>query len=208
MYLYFLRLNLLNGLLLVLINSFNSVTGKIPNADGINALVAYLFTCIFFVFGALSGYAGRYNKGSKNSPNSDNSGILFTRNRRARKIGDSTLISSLPATPSPGLNISVIGLLIAPVMNTADQSPRPSLTPELSKENQLSLTPAGSTHNLTPPSPAKPKPKSKTPWQTRHEFAHVDHVFMIVFPTMFALFNIIYWTICLYFQDSIVTAKK
>ena len=53
-------MNLLVGLFLVLINSFNSATAKIPNAEGINALVAYLFTCIFFVFCAMLGYAGRY----------------------------------------------------------------------------------------------------------------------------------------------------
>ena len=51
-------MNLLVGLFLVLINSFNSATAKIPNSEGINVLVAYLFTCIFFVFCALAGYAG------------------------------------------------------------------------------------------------------------------------------------------------------
>ena len=53
------RMNLLIGLFLVLINSFNSATAKIPNSEGINALVAYLFTCIFFVFAALACYAGK-----------------------------------------------------------------------------------------------------------------------------------------------------
>ena len=42
----------------VLINSFNSATAKIPNSEGINALVAYLFICIFFVFCAMLSYAG------------------------------------------------------------------------------------------------------------------------------------------------------
>ena len=53
-----IRMNLLVGLFLVLINSFNSATAKIPNAEGINALVAYLFICIFFVFCAMLSYAG------------------------------------------------------------------------------------------------------------------------------------------------------
>ena len=118
------------------------------------------------------------------------------------------MITSMPSSQRSSLNISVIGLLIAPVMNTADQSTKPSLSPKLLPENQLSLTPSGSTNNLTPPSPAKPKPKPKTPWQTRHEFSHVDHVFMIVFPSMFVDFNILYWTICLYFQDSIISRNK
>ena len=43
----------------MLINSFNSATAKIPTTEGINALVAYLFTCIFFVFCAMLGYAGK-----------------------------------------------------------------------------------------------------------------------------------------------------
>ena len=55
-----LRMNLLVGLFLVLINSFNSATAKIPTTEGINALVAYLFTCIFFVFCAMLGYAGKF----------------------------------------------------------------------------------------------------------------------------------------------------
>ena len=66
------RMNLLVGLFLVLINSFNSATAEIPNSEGINALVAYLFTCIFFVFCAMLGYAG----------------ILFTRKQRSRKVND------------------------------------------------------------------------------------------------------------------------
>ena len=53
-------MNLLVGLFLVLINSFNSATAKIPTTEGINALVAYLFTCIFFVFCAMLGYAGKF----------------------------------------------------------------------------------------------------------------------------------------------------
>ena len=52
-------MNLLVGLFLVLVNSFNSATAKIPTTEGINALVAYLFTCIFFVFCAMLGYAGK-----------------------------------------------------------------------------------------------------------------------------------------------------
>ena len=52
-------MNLLVGLFLVLVNSFNSATAKIPTTEGINVLVAYLFTCIFFVFCAMLGYAGK-----------------------------------------------------------------------------------------------------------------------------------------------------
>ena len=115
------------------------------------------------------------------------------------------MITSMPNSQRPSLNISVIGLLIAPVMNTADQSPKDTLSPL--PENQLSLTPSGSTQNLTT-SPAKNKPKPKTPWQTRHEFAHVDNIFIVVFPTMFIIFNILYWIICLYYQDSVTDRTK
>ena len=133
-------------------------------------------------------------------------GILFTRNRRARRVGDSTIVTSLPPSPKPDVNISVIGLLVAPVMNPTDQTP--SHQPSLSPNNMLSLTPSGSSQNLTPPTPEKTKPKSKTPWQTRHEFAHVDHIFMIVFPSMFVIFNIVYWTIVIYCQDYISSDNK
>ena len=101
-------MNLLVGLFLVLINSFNSATAEIPNSEGINALVAYLFTCIFFVFCAMLGYAG----------------ILFTRNRNARRVGDGGIPTSAPPSSRPSINVSVIGLLLGPVMNSADQTPK------------------------------------------------------------------------------------
>ena len=34
------------------------------------------------------------------------------------------------------------------------------------------------------------------PWQTRHEYAHIDTVFLVAFPAVFATFNILYWYIC------------
>ena len=118
------------------------------------------------------------------------------------------MITSNPNSARPSLNISVIGLLIAPVMNTIDQSPKDALTPTPNKENQLSLTPTGSTHNLAPPSPPKAKAKPKTPWQTRHEFAHIDNIFIFTFPTIFIAFNMFYWIICLYYQESVATRSK
>ena len=62
-------MNLLVGLFLVLVNSFNSATAKIPTTEGINVLVAYLFTCIFFVFCAMLGYAGKLRFLSSPVPN-------------------------------------------------------------------------------------------------------------------------------------------
>ena len=76
------------------------------------------------------------------------------------------------------------------------------------KETPGALTPTGSAIQLTPAtpveetSPEKPKPnKPRSPWDTRHEFAHVDRMFMIAFPICFISFNVLYWTICIYFQD-------
>ena len=46
----------------------------------------------------------------------------------------------------------------------------------------------------------KPK-KPRSPWDTRHEFAHVDRMFILVFPIAFVSFNILYWLLCVYFQD-------
>ena len=45
--------------------------------------------------------------------------------------------------------------------------------------------------------PPPGQPKSRGPWQTRHEFAHIDNIFLIAFPAVFAVFNIMYWSICL-----------
>ena len=52
------------------------------------------------------------------------SGILFTRNRRSRRIGDPGIPSSTPGSARPSINVSVIGLLLAPVLNSIDQTPK------------------------------------------------------------------------------------
>jgi len=40
---------------LVLVNIFNNITSKIPKADGLTAIEAFIIVCIIFVFGALIG---------------------------------------------------------------------------------------------------------------------------------------------------------
>lgn len=68
------RMTLLVTIFLVLINIFNNVTSNSPNVEGLTAisstvscccflsliksLLAWIITCILFVFGALAGYAG------------------------------------------------------------------------------------------------------------------------------------------------------
>lgn len=51
------RMALLVTLFLVLVNIFNAITTNSPKADGLNALQAWIITCIFFVFGALLEYS-------------------------------------------------------------------------------------------------------------------------------------------------------
>lgn len=40
---------------LCLVNIFNSITNKIPKADGLTAIEVFIIICIIFVFGALMG---------------------------------------------------------------------------------------------------------------------------------------------------------
>ena len=51
------RMAMLITLFLVLINIFNIVTSNSPNVEGMTAIAAWMLVCIFFVFGALIGYA-------------------------------------------------------------------------------------------------------------------------------------------------------
>ena len=52
------------------------------------------------------------------------------------------------------------------------------------------------------PAPAEgPRPGPRSPWDTRHEFAHVDRALALIFPACFLSFNILYWVICIHFQD-------
>ena len=44
-------------LFLVLTNIFNMITANSPNVEGMTAIAAWMLVCIFFVFGALIGYA-------------------------------------------------------------------------------------------------------------------------------------------------------
>ena len=68
------RMTLLVTLFLVLINIFNNITSNSPNVEGLTSISAWVITCILFVFGALSGYAG----------------ILFKKNRLAKVLYTST----------------------------------------------------------------------------------------------------------------------
>ena len=51
------RMAMLITLFLVLTNIFNIITTNSPNVEGMTAIAAWMLVCIFFVFGALVGYA-------------------------------------------------------------------------------------------------------------------------------------------------------
>ena len=71
-------MTLLVTLFLVLINIFNNITSNSPNVEGLTSISAWVITCILFVFGALSGYAG----------------ILFKKNRLAKVRGYFTSVGT------------------------------------------------------------------------------------------------------------------
>ena len=52
------RMALLVTLFLVVINIFNNLISNSPNSAGFNAVSAWVFSCLVFVFGALVAYAG------------------------------------------------------------------------------------------------------------------------------------------------------
>ena len=52
------RMTILVTVFLCLVNIFNSITNKIPKADGLTAIEAFIIICIIFVFGALMGECG------------------------------------------------------------------------------------------------------------------------------------------------------
>ena len=88
---------------------------------------------------------------------------------------------------------------LTPVLTSVDEPepspPEPGLSPSGSGLELTSVTPEAVTQE------PEVRPIKKSPWDTRHEFAHVDRVFLISFPIAFASFNILYWTLCVYFQD-------
>ena len=52
------RMTLLVTLFLVMISIFNTTYATSPEVHGLNALSAWILSCILFVFAALLGYAG------------------------------------------------------------------------------------------------------------------------------------------------------
>ena len=106
-------------LFLVLINIFNIVTTNSPNVEGMTAIAAWMLVCIFFVFGALVGYAY----------------LLWKKKKSCLKR-----------------------------KKTKKQSEEEGKLRQLRKEDYRSK---------------------------------VDDVFLVVFPTMFMVFNLIYWPMCL-----------
>ncbi|XP_023323455.1 glutamate-gated chloride channel subunit beta [Eurytemora carolleeae] len=113
------RMAMLITLFLVLINIFNIVTSNSPNVEGMTAIAAWMLVCIFFVFGALVGYAYLLWKKKKSC----------LKRKRARK--------------------------------------------QTEEEGKLRTI-------------RKEDYRSK-----------VDDVFLVVFPIMFLVFNLIYWPMCL-----------
>lgn len=113
------RMAMLITLFLVLTNIFNIVTTNSPNVEGMTAIAAWMLVCIFFVFGALVGYAY----------------LLWKKKKSCLKR-----------------------------KKTKKQSEEEGKLRQLRKEDYRSK---------------------------------VDDVFLVVFPMMFMVFNLIYWPMCL-----------
>ena len=113
------RMAMLITLFLVLINIFNIVTSNSPNVEGMTAIAAWMLVCIFFVFGALVGYAY----------------LLWKKKKSCLK-----------------------------------RKKKRTLSEDESKMRQI----------------------FKEDYRSR-----VDDVFLVVFPIMFLVFNLIYWPMCL-----------
>ena len=113
------RMAMLITLFLVLTNIFNIITSNSPNVEGMTAIAAWMLVCIFFVFGALVGYAY----------------LLWKKKKSCLKR-----------------------------KKTKKQSEEEGKLRQLRKEDYRSK---------------------------------VDDVFLVVFPTMFMVFNLIYWPMCL-----------
>ena len=102
---------LLVTLFLVLVNIFNAITTNSPKADGLNALQAWIITCIFFVFGALLEYS-----------------IILLRlkiyslsKRRPTNVTSGSTVPSTPNGPkkSAGINNSSSPALMSPIPQPA-----------------------------------------------------------------------------------------
>ena len=115
------RMALLITLFLVLTNIFNIITTNSPNVEGMTAIAAWMLVCIFFVFGALVGYAYLLWKKKKKT--------LPKRNRLTNK-----------------------------------------------KEKKMSRKVSSDEQSL---------------------IAKVDSTFLVIFPIMFLVFNMIYWPLFL-----------
>ena len=114
------------------------------------------------------------------------------------KVGGPGPPSSAPASARP--SVSVIGILLAPATTSLDQTPRRE-EDDHDDADDLGLSPSGSKIELVSSDEKQVSPAPRSPWDTRHEFAKIDKIFMIVFPVTFGLFNIFYWAICVQFQD-------
>ena len=118
------RMAMLITLFLVLTNIFNMITANSPNVEGMTAIAAWMLVCIFFVFGALVGYAY----------------LLWKRKKSCLKHK------------------------------------------KLRKENS---------------DIRKIRQMRKDSFRSQ-----VDDIFLVVFPIMFLLFNLLYWPVCLQSNSS------
>ena len=124
------RMAMLITLFLVLTNIFNMITANSPNVEGMTAIAAWMLVCIFFVFGALVGYAYLLWKKKKSC----------LKRKKSRKMSE-----------------------------------------EETKMRQM----------------------LKEDYRSR-----VDDVFLVVFPIMFLVFNLIYWPMCLSSRQKLKKKKQ
>ena len=130
------RMAMLITLFLVLTNIFNIITTNSPNVEGMTAIAAWMIVCIFFVFGALVGYAYLLWKKKKS---------CLKRKKTRKQTEEEGKLRQLRKEDYRS-KVNTSGLLCA----------------------------TGVTEKF-----------------------QVDDVFLVVFPMMFLVFNLIYWPMCL-----------
>ena len=164
------RMTLLIIILLVLINTFNTIQSKSPIVDGITAIESWVMACIYFVLAALCEYAV----------------ILFLIRRR--------LFSPVHEEEKDVPNLF-------PLHNI--NSTRQSMSGETSNldrpvehENSEGNNGTDKDHNLHVSNPfvSDPLNEKKGGKATKDRYAQIDLIFLVVFPIMFIIFNIFYWS--------------
>jgi len=186
------RMALLVTLFLVLVNIFNTVTTNTPKAEGLTAIEAWMLSCILFVFATLIEYACLlFSKDTNEMPEINDLRSPESVNCTTTNIADS----------NNGLEMHETAITATKNEQVSGPEELTGLTEHLRRHTVQQGYEQSHIHNYpggrSPPLVLRPQSATQ---KKRARHAKIDRFFLVFFPVLFLIFNVVYWLAYYYTQ--------